>query len=106
MGLALRLPANKRLLEEGLAKARADVDAKFIKRGPGIVQHLALPAKGRSLNWIMAEMDKMDAEAGHTADWRAGRVSGAIYRAPVIFILSCARADGGQMGATTWRRCM
>lgn len=43
-----------------------------------------LPEESRSLEWILAEMDKMDKEFEHASDWKGGKVSGAVYRESTI----------------------
>jgi sphinganine-1-phosphate aldolase len=75
------LPATRRNVEEQLGKAKLDIENKLVPKGPGVVRHLTLPQEGKSLEWIMAEMEKMDQEFEHKSDWRGGKVSGAVYRA-------------------------
>ncbi len=63
-----------------MGKAKLDIENKLVPKGPNVVRHLALPEGGKSLEWILAEMEKMDKELDNTSDWRAGKVSGAVYR--------------------------
>ena len=44
------------------------------------MRHLALPIEGRSPEWIVEEMEKMDSEKETHANWKDGRLSGAVYR--------------------------
>lgn len=67
-----------------MAKARVDIEAKLVPQGPSVTRHLTLPAKGKDPQWIKDEMDKMDvegsvAEGSERVDWRAGKLSGAVY---------------------------
>jgi len=78
--MALRLPATKKRVETQMGKAKLDIENKLVPKGPEVVRHLMLPQDGQSLEWIMAEMEKMDQEFEHKSDWRAGKVSGAVYR--------------------------
>ncbi|KAF9446347.1 PLP-dependent transferase [Macrolepiota fuliginosa MF-IS2] len=77
--LALRLPATKKKVEDQMGQAKLDIENKLVPKGPKVVRHLRLPEEGQSLEWILAEMDKMDQEFENKTDWRAGRVSGAVY---------------------------
>lgn len=63
-----------------MSKAKLDIEDKLVPKGPNVVRHLALPEESRSLEWILAEMDKMDKEFEHASDWKGGKVSGAVYR--------------------------
>lgn len=62
-----------------MAKARVDIESKLVPRGEGVVRHLSLPEQGKSLEWILEEMGKMDAELEHSTDYRHGKLSGAVY---------------------------
>ena len=65
-----------------LNKATLDIEKGMVPDGPSVHRHLALPPTGRSAEWIVKEMETMDNEApGTHADWREGKVSGAVYRA-------------------------
>lgn len=76
--LALQLPAGSRKVESELGMARDTIENGLVPRGPGVNRHLTLPAEGQSPEWIIAEMDRMDAEI-EAADWASGKVSGAVY---------------------------
>lgn len=78
--LALKLPSVKKKADEQLSKAKLDIENKLVPKGPNVVRHLALPEESRSLEWILAEMNKMDEEFEHASDWKGGKVSGAVYR--------------------------
>ncbi|KAI0358513.1 PLP-dependent transferase [Trametes cingulata] len=77
--LALRFPAAKKKVDTELDKARLNIEMKLVPQGPGVTRHLSLPEKGQDTEWILAEMAKMDEEAGSHVDWRSGKVSGAVY---------------------------
>ncbi|KAI0373968.1 PLP-dependent transferase [Pilatotrama ljubarskyi] len=77
--LALRFPAAKKKVDTELDKARLSIEMKLVPQGPGVTRHLSLPDKGQDTEWILAEMAKMDEEAGSHVDWRSGKVSGAVY---------------------------
>ena len=76
--LALRFPTAKKKVDEELGKARIDIERKMVPQG--VSRYLALPAKGQDPAWILAEMEKMDEQVGKHANWRDGKVSGAVYR--------------------------
>ncbi|KAI0630423.1 PLP-dependent transferase [Trametes polyzona] len=77
--LALRFPSARKKVETELGKARLEIEQKLVPQGPGVTRHLTLPEQGRDTEWILAEMAKMDEEAGNHVDWRDGKVSGAVY---------------------------
>ncbi|KAH9892638.1 PLP-dependent transferase [Cubamyces lactineus] len=77
--LALRLPSARKKVETELGKARLEIEKKLVPQGPNVTRHLSLPEQGHDTEWILAEMAKMDEEAGSHVDWRNGRVSGAVY---------------------------
>ncbi|EMD37692.1 hypothetical protein CERSUDRAFT_114330 [Gelatoporia subvermispora B] len=79
MLLALRLPAARRKVDTELGKARIQIESKMIAQGPGVTRHLALPENGKTPDWILHEMEKMDAEFDNHSDWRDGKISGAVY---------------------------
>ncbi|KAF8757061.1 PLP-dependent transferase [Rhizoctonia solani] len=60
-------------------KAKKDIEGKLVKSGPNIVRHLALPVQGRTMEWIDAEMARMDTECGGGDTWKQGKLSGAVY---------------------------
>ncbi|EJD02718.1 PLP-dependent transferase [Fomitiporia mediterranea MF3/22] len=76
--LALRFPAAKKKVDSQLGEAQLKIENSLVAKGPDVVRHLALPIEGRSPEWIMQEMDKMDSESKN-ADWKGGRLSGAVY---------------------------
>lgn len=49
-----------------------------------VSRHLAIPEEGKSAEWILAEMAKMDGQLGPNANWRHAKLSGAVYRTSVI----------------------
>jgi sphinganine-1-phosphate aldolase len=61
-------------------QAKLDIENKLVPKGAEIVRHLSLPDQGKTLEWILAEMDKMDVELGNNTNWRHGKLSGAVYR--------------------------
>ncbi|KAG2016391.1 glutamate decarboxylase, variant 3 [Coprinopsis cinerea AmutBmut pab1-1] len=78
--LILRVPSTKRKVAAQMDKAKLDVENKLVPKGPDVTRHLALPEEGKSIEWILAEMDKMDAELdGKSNVWREGKLSGAVY---------------------------
>ncbi|KAG1715776.1 hypothetical protein ID866_1400 [Astraeus odoratus] len=84
--LLLALPPSRSKVQSELSKVRHDIELKLMPQGEGISRHLALPPQGRSVQWILEEMDKMDEEAnrgkgenGNGVDWREGKISGAVY---------------------------
>lgn len=75
-------------------QARLDIEKRLVPQGANVTRHLALPSEGKSLEWILQEMEKMDTELGTTTDsWRDGKLSGAVYRAYplglVLTLLTC-----------------
>ncbi|KAJ7594522.1 pyridoxal phosphate-dependent transferase [Mycena floridula] len=76
--LLLRLPSAKAKVAIEMGKAILDIEDKLIPKGAEVIRHIALPEDGKSLEWIMSEMDKMDNELGH-ANWKVGKLSGAVY---------------------------
>jgi sphinganine-1-phosphate aldolase len=62
-------------------KARLDIENKLVPKGAEVARHLVLPTEGKSPEWILEEMDKMDVELGTRSNWRHGKLSGAVYRA-------------------------
>ncbi|KAF8893553.1 PLP-dependent transferase [Infundibulicybe gibba] len=77
--LLIRLPATRKNIEEKMGKAKLDIENKLVPKGAEVVRHLALPDQGQTAEWIIAEMDKMDGELGTGANWRHGKLSGAVY---------------------------
>lgn len=68
-------------MEKQLEEAARKIEDKLVPKGPDVVRHLALPLEGKSEEWILQEMDKMDAEtSGKQFAWKNGKLSGAVYR--------------------------
>jgi hypothetical protein len=86
--LALQLPSNKRYVASEMSKVRVDIETKLVPSGAGVSRHLALPHKGQTADWIAEEMGKMDKEMAGAADYRDGKLSGAVYRALHAFAFS------------------
>ena len=62
-------------------QAKLDIEKRLVPQGANVVRHLSLPSEGKSLEWILAEMDKMDTEMDSAPEqWRLGKLSGAVYR--------------------------
>ncbi|KAF9010763.1 pyridoxal phosphate-dependent transferase [Cyathus striatus] len=78
IGLFLRVPSTKAKVESQMNQAKLDIENKLVPKGVDVVRHLALPEEGKSLEWILAEMDKMDNEM-EGAGWKQGKISGAVY---------------------------
>ncbi len=76
----MRYPSARKKVETELSKARLDIEKKMVPQGSGVTRYLSLPALGNNPDWILAEMAKMDEQAGEHADWHHGKVSGAVYR--------------------------
>jgi sphinganine-1-phosphate aldolase len=76
----MKIPAVKTKVDAELARVKADIRAKLVAEGPKVIRHLALPAQGKSKEWIIAEMQRMDDESTHSNAWKNGKISGAIYR--------------------------
>jgi sphinganine-1-phosphate aldolase len=77
--LALRLPAAQKKVQVEMDKAKLDIENQLVPKGADVVRHLALPAEGKSAEWILDEMAKMDLEMGTQVDWKNGKLSGAVY---------------------------
>lgn len=67
--------------------ARIEIDQKLLPQGKDVVRHLALPKRGCTLEWILDSMEQMDQEAPSHADYREGKLSGAVYRAQYFLTL-------------------
>ena len=76
----MKLPVAQKKLQEELGKVKVDIEDKLIPKGD-ITRYLTLPAQGKSAEWILEEMARMDKELGAHTDWRQGKLSGAVYRA-------------------------
>lgn len=77
--LVLRLPAARKKVQAEMDKAKMGIEDKLVPKGADVTRHLALPAEGKSPEWILQEMVKMDEEMGNPG-WRNGKLSGAVYR--------------------------
>ncbi|KZV65613.1 PLP-dependent transferase [Peniophora sp. CONT] len=66
-------------VEAEMAVAKADVEKSLVPSGAGVVRHLSLPAQGQSLEWILSQMDVMEAVAPSHTDYKLGKLSGAVY---------------------------
>ncbi|KAH6906411.1 sphinganine-1-phosphate aldolase [Coprinopsis sp. MPI-PUGE-AT-0042] len=78
--LLLRLPHMQRDVKTKMDKAKLDIENKLVPKGPSVVRHLNLPEEGKSLEWILKEMDTMDGELHAKTDvWKDGKLSGAVY---------------------------
>ena len=76
----MKLPAAQRTLRAELDKVKVDIEDKLVPKGGEVTRHLALPAQGKSAEWILEEMARMDKALGAHTDWREGKISGAVYR--------------------------
>lgn len=79
--LAMKLPQAQKKLQEELDKVKVDIEDKLVPKDGEVTRYLALPAQGKSAEWIIEEMARMDKELGAHTDWRDGKISGAVYRA-------------------------
>lgn len=76
----MKFPAAQKKLREELGKVKVDLEDKFVPKDGEIPRYLALPAQGKSAEWILEEMQRMDKALGGHTDWKQGKVSGAVYR--------------------------
>lgn len=98
--IALRLfPTERKKAEAEILDAKKTVESGLLPKGDDVVHHTSLPPSGRSSDWILGEMAKMDVEMGHDS-WREGKLSGAVYRMSKIS-LQDGNADNIQTAATT-----
>ncbi|KAN0111467.1 PLP-dependent transferase [Russula decolorans] len=77
--LIIKLPSVRKRVEEEMEFARVEIDQKLLPQGKDVVRHLALPKRGCTLEWILDSMEQMDQEAPSHADYREGKLSGAVY---------------------------
>ncbi|KAI0049954.1 PLP-dependent transferase [Auriscalpium vulgare] len=77
--VVLRLPSMRKRVATELGAVRAQIQRELVPSGPEVVQHLRLPVESQSLEWILDEMAKMDAQGPSHTDFRQGRLSGAVY---------------------------
>ncbi|SRR5258708_25367819 len=85
--LVIKLPSLRKAVDAEMDVARAEM-AKLLPQGKDVVRHLALPKRGCTLEWILDSMEQMDQEAPSHTDYRDGKLSGAVYRAQYLFLLS------------------
>ena len=76
----MKLPQAQKKLQEELDKVKVDIEDKLVPKDGEVTRYLALPAQGKSAEWIIEEMARMDKELGAHTDWRDGKISGAVYR--------------------------
>ncbi|KAG8965712.1 hypothetical protein FRC03_000252 [Tulasnella sp. 419] len=79
---AMKLPHIRKQVDSQMAQARKDIENKLVPKGPSVIRHLVLPSEGRSLDWIMEEMERMDLQTGGPSGndhYRTGKLSGAVY---------------------------
>jgi sphinganine-1-phosphate aldolase len=76
----MRWPSTRAKVEAEIAKARQGIITKLVPQGENVTRHLSLPSQGQSAQWIVQEMEKMDAESESTGLWKQGKLSGAVYR--------------------------
>lgn len=82
LALFLSLPPARARVEAELTKVREEMETKFLLQAKDIARHLELPQHGRSIEWIVNEMERIDEEAANEhkgIDWREGKLSGAVY---------------------------
>ncbi len=77
--LLLRLPSAQAKVKAQMDQAKLDIENKLVPKGEAVVRHLSLSPEGKSLEWILEEMEKMDHELEHSTDYHAGKLSGAVY---------------------------
>ncbi|KAF8149467.1 pyridoxal phosphate-dependent transferase [Crassisporium funariophilum] len=78
--LILRIPSTRKKVAAQMDAAILGMENRLVPKGANVTRHLSLPSEGKSLEWILSEMDKMDTETGNAADsWKQGKISGAVY---------------------------
>ena len=77
-------PPAQRKLQEELSRVKVGIDDKLVPKSGEFTRYLTLPAQGKSAEWILEEMARMDKEPSMHADWRQGKLSGAIYRMSLL----------------------
>lgn len=80
ISLFLRIPSMAAKVETEMNKAKLDVENQLVPKGADVVRHLSLPDKGKSLEWIISQMEIMDNELSGHSNWKNGKISGAVYR--------------------------
>jgi sphinganine-1-phosphate aldolase len=63
-----------------MGRAKLDIENKLVPKGADVNRHLALPAEGKPLEWILEQMNVMDSELGPQVNYAQGKLSGAVYR--------------------------
>ncbi|KAG6868392.1 hypothetical protein C0993_003808 [Termitomyces sp. T159_Od127] len=66
-------------VETEMNKAKLDIENQLVPKGADVVRHLSLPDKGKSLEWIVSQMEIMDNELSGHSNWKNGKISGAVY---------------------------
>ncbi|KAH0589554.1 hypothetical protein H2248_005289 [Termitomyces sp. 'cryptogamus'] len=79
ISLFMRIPSMAAKVETEMNKAKLDIENQLVPKGADVVRHLSLPAKGKSLEWILSQMEVMDGELPGHFNWRNGKISGAVY---------------------------
>ncbi|KAI0320845.1 hypothetical protein OF83DRAFT_1102559, partial [Amylostereum chailletii] len=79
MRVVIRSPWLKDRVELEMGQAKASIQRSLIPQGPDVVRHLALPMSSRSLDDILADMEKMDTDGPSHTDYKEGKLSGAVY---------------------------
>ena len=64
MLFAMKPPPAQKKLQEELNKVKVDIEDKLVPKGGEFTRCLALPAQGKSAEWILEEMVGMDKELG------------------------------------------
>ncbi|GLB44849.1 hypothetical protein LshimejAT787_1801860 [Lyophyllum shimeji] len=59
--------------------AKLDIENKLVPKDAAVVRHRSLPQHGQTPEWIFSQMELMDTEMGNQANWRHGKLSGAVY---------------------------
>ena len=79
----LRVPSVRRKIQSKMDQAKIDIENKLVPKGAEVVRHLSLPSKGKTPEWILEQMEKMDTEVSDVS-WRRGKLSGAVYRMALL----------------------
>ncbi|KAI0268820.1 PLP-dependent transferase [Gloeopeniophorella convolvens] len=77
--LVITFPSMRAKVKREMDAAKQDIDRMLIPKGDKVVRHLALPEHGRTLDWILGEMEQMDKEAPSHTNYKDGKLSGAVY---------------------------
>lgn len=76
-GFFLRAPGVRATVQRQVTEAITKLEAKLIRKGPGVSRYLTLPVEGWTDQQVRAELVKLS-EMEHTR-WEDGLVSGAVY---------------------------